>query len=164
MHLKLYFIDDRYVEYLRKYDRKVLFNKFGNRPYIGIILEINSKLYFSPLSSPKLKHKTMKTKIDFIKINEGELGIINLNNSIPIKLEYANLINIKLLKNSNDILDRKYGLLCENQIKWCNNNEYKIKEKFRKLYNHFITDKLPDNVKNRCCDFKLLEDKMELYK
>lgn len=31
------------------------------------------------------------------------------------------------------------------------------------LYNLYVNNKLPDNVKNRCCNFILLEEKCDLY-
>lgn len=49
-------------------------NKNETRPYIGVLLEINNKIkYFAPLSSPKIKHRNMKTQIDFIKIDGGKI-------------------------------------------------------------------------------------------
>lgn len=54
---------------------------------------MNNKEYFGPLSSPKEKHKKMKTNIDFFKIDKGNLGIINFNNI------YQLLIMIYVEKN-----------------------------------------------------------------
>ena len=45
----------------------------------------------------------MKRRLDFIKIRNGELGIINLNNSIPIKGNEIRLLDIDALKNSSNI-------------------------------------------------------------
>lgn len=82
--LKLYKISENYIEFLRKTDPvNVKYNKNQRRSYIGIVLELNQILYFAPLSSPKPKHLKMKTSLDFIKIENGKLGAINLNNMIP---------------------------------------------------------------------------------
>ena len=56
----------------------------SNRPLVGIVLNINGFSYYAPLTSPKLKHLTMKNQIDFLKIDGGNLGAINLNNMIPV--------------------------------------------------------------------------------
>ena len=40
----------------------------NEQKYIGIILQVNGIDYFAPLSSFKLKHKTMDEMLDFIKI------------------------------------------------------------------------------------------------
>ena len=37
MNLKLYSIDDEYVEYLRRFDLKVPYNKNKTRPYVGVV-------------------------------------------------------------------------------------------------------------------------------
>ena len=68
---KLYFITltSSYLKYLGIYENKVSLKV--NRPFIGIVFKINNKEYFAPLSSPKEKHKKMKTNIDFFKIDKG---------------------------------------------------------------------------------------------
>ena len=65
--MKIYKIQDEYVKYLRTKEPKVLQNKEEKRPYIGTVLEITGYTYFIPLSSPKKKHKDMKTWKIFIK-------------------------------------------------------------------------------------------------
>ena len=70
---KLFFyeVDDSYVEYLSKFDFRVMYTKIESRKfkrkYIGILFKINEKLYIDPLSSYKEKHNKMKESIDFIK-------------------------------------------------------------------------------------------------
>lgn len=55
-NLKIYYLDENYVEYLRKFDDRVYYNKESSRPYIGVVYMYNNINYFAPLSSPKLKH------------------------------------------------------------------------------------------------------------
>lgn len=50
-------IDEKYIEYLSRYENKVAQKK--NRIWIGVLLEINNIKYFAPLSSPKEKHMKM---------------------------------------------------------------------------------------------------------
>nr|MBP3259073.1 type III toxin-antitoxin system ToxN/AbiQ family toxin [Bacilli bacterium] len=45
-----------------------------------------------------------------------------------------------------------------------NRNKVKIKEKSISLYDKYITGRLNVYVKERCCDFKLLEEKCMKYK
>lgn len=126
----------------------------------GIILEINNINYFAPLSSPKEKHKQMKSSLDFIKINNGRDGIINLNNMIPILLECCKIIDIKQEIKQ----DRKYGLILKYQYNWCNENKEQIMLKANKLYNLVISNRVNIKLKNRCCDFKYLEEKYKKFK
>ena len=82
--LKIYYIDNDYIDYLRKFDKRVPYNKTKTRPYVGVVYTFNNQTYFAPLSSPKPKHLTMnKDAIDIFKIKDGELGIVNINNMIP---------------------------------------------------------------------------------
>ena len=129
------------------------------RPFVGIILKINNINYFAPLSSPKEKHKKMKNNIDFLKINDGRDGVINLNNMIPIPYQYYYKIDI-----SDEIKkDKKYGLILKYQIKWCNTNLERIVNNAEKLYNLIINNKANLNIKKRCCNFKSLETKLNQY-
>ena len=53
MGVKIYIIQEEYIDYLRQSDEKVLKNKLEKRPYIGIVLKQGNFKYFSPLGSPK---------------------------------------------------------------------------------------------------------------
>ena len=96
--LRWYVVDKKYVNYLKKFDEKVENVEYKNnlKPYIGIIINIENFNYYVPISSPKEKHYKMKENLDLIKIKQKDkiLGILNLNNMIPIadecicKLEY----------------------------------------------------------------------------
>lgn len=129
------------------------------RPFIGIVLKINEINYFAPLSSPKKKHENMKNSIDFIKINNGRDGVINLNNMIPIPKEQYSEINVK----EEIRKDKKYGIILKYQIKWCNENKMQIINNAKKLYNLIINEKASLSLKNRSCDFKVLETKLSQY-
>jgi len=54
----------------------------------------------------------MKNNIDFLKINNGRDGVINLNNMIPIPYQYYYKIDI----NEEIKKDKKYGLILKYQI------------------------------------------------
>ena len=57
----------------------------------------------------------------------------------------------------------KYQKMLREQLLWLNANYYQIKNKSMKLYNLYNNGKLPENIKSRCCNFKLLEEKSEEY-
>lgn len=156
-------VDSKYCNYLRKYDSKVSYNygEKAHRPYVGVLFNIGSCMYFAPLSSPKPKHLKLKTKVDFIKIDNGRLGAINFNNMIPVTENNIKIINLrKLMDNKKDIL---YMKMLNKQIYWLNRHKAIIYRKSEKLYNMFVNNLLPDNIAKRCCDFKLLEEKCLLY-
>lgn len=101
----------------------------------------------------------MKNNIDFIKINKGRDGVINLNNMIPIPNEQYYEINVK----EEICKDKKYGLILKYQIKWCNENKEQIFNNAKKLYNLIKNNKANLNLKKRCCDFKILEKELNQF-
>ena len=164
--LYLFTVDNNYLNYLRTFDDKVLFNHGIDRPYVGIILSLStpdgSINYFAPLSSPKKKHKTMKNNIDFIKIDSGNLGAINLNNMIPLVNGTYSKIDI------NSIKDKNYNILLSKQIRWIRSNKSNITSQAYSLYRKMAQDDSSLNsfelkVKSRCCNFSLLEDVANKY-
>ena len=163
INLKIVRVDSNYCDYLRKYDNKVSYNKNEKelRPFIGILFQIDTCKYFAPLSSPKAKHKNMKNTVDFLKIKNGELGAVNFNNMIPVKED--NYILIDLNKDTSNIEEIKYQKLLREQLNWLNENYNQVKNKAFKLYQLYNNEKLPQNIKSRCCNFKLLEKKCKEY-
>lgn len=155
--LKFYTVTEEYMIYLKKYDEKVMDNRGvkNKRPYIGVLFEIDRKKYLAPLSSPKPKHLTMKNSLDFVKINQGKFGVINLNNMFPVIEE------VIIEKNINLEEDNKYKELLVNQLDWCNKMENRdnIYRKAEKLYKEILNKKEQSRFWNRCCNFSLLEEK-----
>lgn len=123
------------------------------------MLEINNINYFAPLSSPKEKHKTMKNNLDFLKINNGRDGIINLNNMIPVPIKCCKRIDIQ----EEISKDKKYGLILKYQYNWCNENKERIYSNANKLYSLIVHNNANIRLKERCCDFKYLEEKYKNF-
>ena len=88
-------------------------------------------------------------------------GVVNFNNMIPvIKNNYKEFNLNKKTKNA----DEKFRIqLLNNQLRWLTSNKKDIYQKSSLLYNLYKNDKLPDNVKNRCCNYPLLEEKCLEY-
>ena len=160
---KIVKIDSKYCDYLRKFDDKVPYNAGTKelRPFIGILFNIGKYEYFAPLSSPKLKHKLLKNTIDLIKINDGLYGVVNLNNMIPVINN--NYIEFDLNKKTNDKNEMNRINLLKNQLRWLTLNKKEVITKSKLLYNLYKNKKLPNNVKLRCCNFVLLEEKCKYY-
>ena len=58
--LNFYIIDGNYIEYLSRFDRHIDYNKNTKKPYIGVIIVVESHYYFAPLFSPKQIIKLIK--------------------------------------------------------------------------------------------------------
>ncbi len=163
LNLRIVRVDSEYCDYLRKFDNKVMYNKSEKelRPFIGVLFKIDNYEYFAPLSSPKEKHRKMKNNIDFFKIKGGELGVMNFNNMIPVTSNFYTLIDLN--KETLTIEESKYQKLLQEQLQWLNANYYQVKNKSFKLYQLYNAGRLPEKIKMRCCNFKLLEEKCLEY-
>lgn len=154
--MKFYYIKEDYINFLRNYDKNVSINKNESRPYVGVLLTIDSKKYYAPFTSPKPKHLKMKNSIDFRKINNGILGAINLNNMIPVVDEAIIQFDINL------ITDAKYKTLLQNQLYYIKKDWNNIMKASQELYNLLMKPidkrtKHENLICNRCCDLSLLE-------
>lgn len=163
INLKIVRVNSDYCDYLRKFDNKVAYNKYEKelRPFIGILFKIENCEYFAPLASPKEKHIKMKNKIDFLKIKGGELGAVNFNNMIPVKEHNYYLVDLN--RTNLSISEQKYQQLLKQQLQWLNEHYNQLKNKSFKLYQLYNNGRLPENIKERCCNFKLLEEKCLEY-
>ena len=153
--LHFYNIKDEYIKYLYQFDNKVPFNKECKRPYIGIVLDINENTYFAPMFSPKKQHMKYKSNVTYVKI-EKNLGIIKLNNMIPVNKKDLFYINFNNVKNE------KYKNLLIQQNSYIQINSDRIRKNADKLYKFVTVDK-QDFFLNICCDFKKLEEKCREY-
>ena len=149
--LKLYKVSADYLDSIREIEPKVSLLK-ERRPFLGILITIDSNNYLAPLTSPKPKHKTMKNLEDFIKIDSGNCGAINLNNMIPVPETKYEEINI------NEEKDNFYKILLQNQLTWCNKNKEIIIKKAENLRNKKLNEKLRKELNDRICDFEKLEN------
>lgn len=160
--LNFYTINEKYVKYMSKFDSKIAksYDDKARRPFIGIVLNIEGILYFAPFTSPKPKHIKMKNTLDFLKIDNGKLGAINFNNMMPIPMEQCIKIDVQ------NETDETYKILLYKQINWCNEkrNTILILNKAKSLYYKITNRKLPQKIIDRCCDFKMLEEKLKEYK
>ena len=156
-------IDKDYCDYLRKFDNKVPYNfkEKELRPFVGVLFKVNKCMYFAPLSSPKPKHLKLKTKLDLLKIDNGKLGVINFNNMLPVTNN--NIIEIELNTKGKNKKERMYLSLLKKQLFWLNRNNKRLFGRAKTLYTKYLNNTLTKNIRDRCCNFNLLEKKCEMY-
>jgi protein AbiQ len=162
-NFKIVKVDYKYCDYLRKFDNKVSYNAGIKelRPFIGILFVVDGCEYFAPLSSPKVKHLTMRNNIDFVKIDNGNYGVVNFNNMIPVTSKNYELFDLNSTPSDTNELKRQN--LLKSQLLWLNRNIKNVKGKAIKLYDKYKNDTLPKGIKDRCCNFILLEEKCREY-
>ena len=91
--MNIYKADIDYCNYLAYYESKIPYvdNEKENRPFVGVVLCVNGKNFFAPLTSPKKKHLEMKDMQDFLKIDDGKLmGITFYKEKNHIRLQPEN--------------------------------------------------------------------------
>ena len=169
--LKWYIANKDYVNYLKDFDSKVENINYDKKlkPYIGILITINEFDYYVPISSVKEKHYKIKEGMDFIKIKQDNkiIGVLNLNNMIPISGDNVKELKYKDIEQYRDFSSDKEKLLYISflnfELDLINNKMEKIKKNAMRLYIEKINNP-KSNLSKRCCDFKLLEEKSKLYK
>lgn len=139
MSYKFVIISDKYIDYLRKTEPRVMSNKADSRvyhrKYLGIIEKLNGFNYFIPLSSPKSKDyaKNGKIKNDslltiYMKDSKRLYGTLRFNNMIPVP--ESEIENYDL----NDEGDLKYKLIVFNELYFVRKNKEKIERTAKNLY------------------------------
>ena len=158
-----YTVNDDYIEYLRKMDTRVLFNKPENntRPYAGFLVTSNDYNYLVPLSS-QIKKSNHVTAVIPNRLTEVQrqknlitkqfpemIATIKFNNMIPVRDDVINKIDLSKYKgNKND--EDYLALLVKERLKTM------------KIFN----EKKPfmKSVVDSCCNFTELEKACSEYK
>lgn len=172
--LDLYTIDNKYIHYLQENERKDRgFTKVSNnltdeysnqKPYVGIVLEIDDYKYFVPLTHPK-EHYDSRIKFfnrfsQPIKLKSGrDYGRIMFCYMLPLKDE-----NVLKRICINEIVDIKYKSILMTQYFYINSREGNkvILKKAHSLYNK-VHNNPQHYLYKYCCAFELLEKYSEKY-
>lgn len=167
-----YVVDKKYIKYLIQFDSHVGYVEYGERLklHVGVILSIENFNYYVPISSAKPKHKTMSNNIDFHKLVDEKNGqlyaILNINNMIPVphecikQLKYNNIENFRSFRDKNE--KDKYIYFLKKEKHLIDSMQDILYSKARKLYMK-CTSNPKSALALRCCNFKLLEEKCNLY-
>lgn len=168
--MRFYILNNEYMDYITKFDNKVPKVDYVNskKPALGVVFNNGEYEYFVPISSPKPKHIRMNDALDFIKINGDTrlYGVMNLNNMIPVprnevkELDWNSLDELRTFEKEIDKM--KYMSLLTLELEIAISKKERIEKNAKRLYSMYD---VPGNehLKNRCCDFKLLEAKCSEY-
>lgn len=169
--LSLYIVNMKYVRNLKNVEKQrtghtntILSvssqtHKQG-RPFLGIIQMVNGVKYCIPLSSieEKEKYATMSENITCRKIKDKNgivLGVLNINNMIPVRDEYISLYQIDDLPD-DDFKQRLYKAKLREELSWCNDNQNEIARLASELHT-IICENKPFKKKGICPDYIELE-------
>ena len=167
MSFSLYKIDMKYIRNLHNIDDKVLSvspqTGKDTRVFIGIVILCGGQKYCIPLSSPKEKHKKMKGKMDFSKIEvDGKLlGVLNFNLMIPVEEAQLQKLDIAIHKRDREAI-KHYKELCQKELEWCEKNSEVICNKANMLYMKYKSGE-DFSGRDRCLNFLKLEKECKKY-
>ena len=158
--LRFYIVNPDYIDYLQSADANV-YNHSGTkykkpRPYVGVVLEVAGNKFFAPLTSYKPKQdKISSGNLSAFKIYEKEnpenkLGMIKLNNMIPVLDSQIQLLDI-------DAQSPKYKDLLYLQYEFIGLNAPRITQRAEKLFTQVTSFRTPFYVKISCNFSKLIK-------
>lgn len=151
--LDFYTIDNDYLDYLHAVDNKVPLHRYDTyaKFFCGIVLQFNDVYYFAPVSSFNKQQRT-----NFL-IQQRDHVTSSIRFSFMLPVPFALLRRV-----SFNTADAKYRALLQNEYRFCNSNEDRIRKRALSIYRGVVYKRDPMLVKH-CCDFKALEVAMANY-
>ena len=179
-HFDFYSVDTSYLQYLNHIDSEVQFTQekdYTKKPFLGILVVIDTYTYLIPLTSGKPKHTKWKNvgpahyliyekikkedlqKRDIFKsISDTEvlkiLSALDLKKMIPVPDGIYTRIDFSSLS------DKKYADLLEKEYRFCKKQQNGILSKVNQIYRK---QKETGQVYPMYCDFSKLETACEQY-
>lgn len=173
-NLSFYKINETYIEPLQIIDSDVRIStgEKRTRPYVGVVLTIQDRLFFAPLSSPAKFPNTLNSndlkiaKAKKSNIEKRRLSIKVINNKhvhlcnviigkiIPVPSSQISEISINDLLSSTISSERKYGDLLQKEYYAINAMKDTIYDKALRFYTKSITNTLPKHNKTHCVDLQ----------
>lgn len=174
--LKLYSVSDGYVEYLRKRVTDRVISNLGenysaSRKYLGIVLKLDSRDYYVPLSSPKQTDYEFKdgqkvvrrSIVPIMRIVSAEangerilLGTLRFSHMIPVPQSEI------FLYNANAETDIKYKSLIMKELRFIRRNTPQILKNASLIYKQKNSN-LNIGYLNNTLDFKNLEKAHDVF-
>lgn len=170
--IDFYTVKMKYVRNLMNIDNHNIMsvssqNRKNKRVFVGIIVMVDSHKYCIPLSSieGKSKYRKMADNITFRKITNTDgkvIGVLNINNMIPVREEYLIPFDMKIYTSDNK-KQRDYKQHCMEELKWCREHEDEIVMLARELH-RMVCDGIPFKKRKICPDYRLLEKECDKAK
>ena len=173
-NLSFYKINETYIESLQIIDPDVRISTGDKRtrPYVGIVLTIQDRLFFAPLSSPAKFPNTLnsnelqiakakksnieKRRISIKVISNKQVHLCNviIGKIIPVPKSQITEISINNLLASAISSERKYGDLLQKEYYAINAMKNIIYNKALRFYTKSLTNPLPKHNKTHCVNLQ----------
>lgn len=159
-------VNEDYLDYLRKTERRIPRTDYGTdkyKPFFGVLFEVGDLYYVTQVSHPQDRHKKLKQQKDFFKLFDPNIrgrliAVVNLNYMFPIPKEQTtpfakkNIHTYRTFKTEKeksryiDLLDMELAII----------NSMDLGTKAQELYK--LKYDTPNNdVSKRCIDFNAME-------
>ena len=147
-------VDPAYEDYMRRYDYRI--SKKKSRPFVGLAVRINDRLYVIPLTTQTTDKRVQRGKrkrspliTTFIKSNGEEIANLLHNNMFPVPDHLIQRIDIDPLSDTFLANEERYI-----RKHWTEIN-YKSIDLYTSRYD--ILSKNYRFLQKTCCDFKVLD-------
>jgi protein AbiQ len=178
--LQLYMVNTKYVRNLMNAEKHASKNNRCNtiisnspqrnkqgRPYVGIIVIANDRQYCIPLCSndEKAKYENMRENITMRKIrddNNKVIGILNINNMIPVREEYLEQFDTTIYSSDTE-KQVEFKKKCSAELKWCREHISEIERYARNLHDIICSD-IPFGKRSICPHYDALEKECDKEK
>lgn len=159
-------VDEKYLDYLREYEKRIPFTDYGTdkyKPFFGILFEVDDLYYVTQVSHAQPRHYKLKENKDFYKIYDTKhpdrlIAVINLNYMFPIPKSNTSQFKrseIHTYRNFKSEIEKgKYLNLLNIELSAINSMDIDIKAQY--IYN-LKYDKPNHPISKRCIDFKAME-------
>ena len=146
--MNFYFVKPSYVGYLKTIDPKVPDVQYAkrNKFLCGVVLDVNGKQYFSPVSSFKKQQRT-----NFIIEDKNGNAVSSLRLSFMLPIPQEQLSPYVIAQEP----DQQYRSLLMQELAYIQAHESEIKQKASDVY--AIGNNPSHYLAKNCCDFAKLE-------
>ena len=164
-------VDENYLDYLRKVEKRIPRSDYGNdkyKPFFGILFETEEFYYVTQISHPQSRHLKMKANLDFKKVylpNSNRLiAVINLNYMFPMPKALYKRLEYKDIEQHRTFMDEieksKYIDLLKTELKII--NTMNVEKSAIRVYKNKYENPESDLAK-RCIEFKKMEELANEY-
>ena len=169
-----YILNEEYMSPLQKSDNQVQRSTKdkSTRPYVGIVLNVENRLYFAPLSSAKKlpndldpeerkrelkRQKNIEQNRMSIKIlddNNKHLSNVIIGKMIPVPESQIKEIVINNFLGSSNKVDHDYGMLLKKEFLAINKLKNDIEKTAQSFYKESINNTLGKEKQSYCVNLK----------
>jgi hypothetical protein len=158
-------LTDEYYHAIKAVDSRVLYNKpeAHKRPYLGVVITVNKRLYCLPFTSPKPMRTNWTERVGYLPIRNNQYGSLMIVDMVPVAATGAVIQHVDIATEKEK--DSKYAAILVNQTDWLESgdNLNRAVINANKLYSYYQSNTLNDRLQKLTLPFSQLENCLEQY-